>query len=97
MKIINLSFGLSILFLAQTLGCDAGDDYARELWEKDKQRMVATGVTSLTELEKLEDEGDDIVSGFEAAEEQGDSTQADAYRIAFAELVDKLTALATKG
>jgi hypothetical protein len=97
MKIIYLPFCICILFLAQTLGCDASDDYARELWEKDKQRMVATGVISSAELEKLESEGDDIVSGFEAAEEQGNSTQADAYRIAFAELVDKLTALTTKG
>ena len=95
MKIINLPFGLSILLLAQTLECNAGDDYARELWEKNKQRIVAAGVISSVELEKLESEGDDIVSGFEAAEEEGDSTQADAYRVAFAKLVDQLTDLAS--
>lgn len=97
MKIIYLSFSLCILFLAQTLGCDGSDQYAHELWEKDKERMVVTGVTSWTELEELKIENDKIVSNFVNAEAQGDPTQADSYRVAFAELVERLVALSTKG
>ena len=96
MKIIYLSFGICALFLAQTFGCDSADDYARELWNKDKEKMVATGVISSTELSALENEGANIVSAFVAAEGQGNSKQADAYRVAFAEHVERLLALSAK-
>lgn len=96
MKIICLSFCICTLFLAQTFGCDLGDDYARELWNKDKEKMVTAGVISSTELSALENEGDKIVSAFIAAEDQGNSTQADASRVAFAQYVEHLLALSAQ-
>lgn len=96
MKIIYLFFYTCILFSAQALGCDAGDHYAHELWEKDKERVVTTGVSSPAELSFLEGEGAKIVSNFIAAQEQEDPEQADLYRAAFAKLVDHFVALSAK-
>ena len=96
MKIIYLSFCIYALFLAQTFGCDSGDDYAHELWNNDKKKMVATGVSSLDEINDLENKGANMVSAFVDAQNQGNSTQAEAYRVAFSEYVERLLALSAK-
>jgi hypothetical protein len=94
MRIANLSFWFCLLLIGQTGGADSGDEYAHQLCERDKQRMVNTNVLSPTQRLALDSEEDQIRKQIAKVLMCENPIDIEQCQIAFHDFVNRYTALA---